>query len=102
MTLIVLLLLGGGAVFILSAFTTDPATGHSESVVKTIADVWSDRVLVASPPQATNSTPSDSGSSSEPAGTRASDTGSGPGRRAVPVGLTGNAATAAYLASHRL
>lgn len=44
MTTIVILLLGLGAVLLISSLETDPATGQSVSVLNTISDIWNDRV----------------------------------------------------------
>lgn len=49
MTLVVVLLLGLGAVLIVSAIETDPTTGKSVSVVKTIAEIWNDQVDFSQP-----------------------------------------------------
>lgn len=44
MTLLVVLMLGAGAVLILSAIQTDPATGQSVSVIQTIRNVWNNKL----------------------------------------------------------
>lgn len=49
MTLLVVLMLGLGAVLIVSAFETDPGTGHSVPVLQTIADVWNNTVDFSQP-----------------------------------------------------
>ena len=49
MTLVVVLWFGLGVVLIVSAIETDPATGKSVSVLKTISDIWNDRVDFTQP-----------------------------------------------------
>src|SRR5215471_2354771 len=44
MTLLVVLMWGFGTVLIISAMETDPATGHSVSVLQTIQDIWQNKL----------------------------------------------------------
>lgn len=64
MTLVVVLLLGAGFVLIISAIETDPTTGRSVSVTKTISDIWNDRVSFQQPAVSTANPGSSSSSSS--------------------------------------
>lgn len=49
MTLVVVLLLGLGAVLVVSAIETDPTTGKSVSVIQTAQDIWANNVNFAQP-----------------------------------------------------
>ena len=63
MTTVVILILGFGAILIISALETDPSTGNSVSVLQTISDVWNNKVSFAQPSSSTPgsaSTPSPS------------------------------------------
>lgn len=64
MTLLVVLMLGAGFVLIISAIETDPSTGKSISVLKTIGDIWNDRVSFQQPAISSGNPGSSSSSSS--------------------------------------
>lgn len=44
MTTVVILMIGFGAVLIISSLETDPTTGQPVSIVQTVQDIWNDDV----------------------------------------------------------
>jgi hypothetical protein len=97
-TLVVVLLFGLGSVLIISAIQTDPATGKSTSVLATIQDVWNNKLDFTQP----TSAPAANGGGSGGTFSYVPPSPSTTTLLSSPVGLQGNAATAAYLASHQV
>lgn len=94
MTLVVVLLLGLGAVLIVSAIETDPTTGKSVSVLQTVQQIWNDQIDFGQPagPPAQNGAGSAGGFSSTIPATGANG--------AVPLSYQ-TAATLAYVQQHQ-
>ena len=49
MTTVVILMIGFGAILIISAIETDPTTGKSVNVLQTMVDVWQDNLDFSQP-----------------------------------------------------
>ena len=64
MTTVVILMMGFGAILIISAIETDPNTGNSVSVLQTISDVWNNRVSFTQPSMTTGGPPASGGGGS--------------------------------------